>query len=289
VVSIKSYKYNYNIFLKTIIIMSFNFEKVGKPLAMIDGGKLNGKEVSIGIVGEEGAAKSYSQIPLQDGKFQQVPNPKAEREILYITGPSGSGKSTYTLNYCKEFKKKKKKSDIYLFSALKEDETLDKIKTKRMIIDDSLIENPIDAEEFKNSLVIFDDIDVISNKDHREAVYKILNQILEVGRHHKTSCIVTNHLPTGGKDTRRIINESHSVTYFPQSGSAGQMKRLLQDYLGLDTATLKKIRKLNTRWATVFKNFPMAVMTEKLIFSLNPDDDSESEIDSDSDKKIKKK
>jgi len=261
--------------------MSFNFEKVGKPLGFIDGGKLNGKTVSITIPGEEEAVKNYTQIPLKDGKFQQVPNPKTEREILYITGPSGSGKSTYTLNYCKQFKKTHKKSDIFLFSALKEDETLDKIKTKRMIIDDSLVSNPIDAEEFKNALVIFDDVDVISNKDHREAVYKILNQILEVGRHHKTSCIVTNHLPTGGKDTRRIINESHSVTYFPQSGSAGQMKRLLQDYLGLDNATLKSIRKMNTRWATVFKNFPMAVMTERNLFSLNPDDDSEDDISSD--------
>lgn len=266
--------------------MSFNFENVGKQLAIIEGGKLNGKKVSIGIPGEDEAVKNYTMIPIKDGKFQQIPNPKSEREILYITGPSGSGKSTYTLNYCKQFKKIKKKADIYLFSALKEDETLDKIKTKRMIIDDSLMEKPIDVEDFKNSLVIFDDIDVISNKEHREAVYSVLNQILEVGRHHKIYCIVTNHLPTGGKDTRRIINESHAVTYFPQSGSAGQMKRLLQDYLGLDNKTLKDIRKMNTRWATVFKNFPMSIMTERNIFSLNPDDDSEEEI---SDKKNYKK
>ena len=257
--------------------MSFNFENIGKQLAIIEGGKFDGKKVSVGTPGEEEAVKNYTMIPIKDGKFQQTPNPKSEREILYITGPSGSGKSTYTLNYCKQFKKTKKKAEIYLFSALKEDETLDKIKTKRMNIDDSLISNPIDVEEFKNSLVIFDDIDVITNKDHREAVYSILNQILEVGRHHKIFCIVTNHLPTGGQDTRRIINESQSVTYFPQSGSAGQMKRLLQDYLGLDNKTLKDIRKMNTRWATVFKNFPMAVMTERNVFSLNPDDDSEEE------------
>ena len=264
--------------------MSFNFENQGKPMAVVDGGKLNGKVVSIGIPGEEEAVKNYTQIPLKDGKFQQVPNTKLEREILYITGPSGSGKSTYTKNFILQYKKKHKKTDVWLFSALNEDETIDKLKPKRVNIDDELVSNPIPVEEFKNSIVIFDDTDVISNKDHREAVYKILNQVLEVGRHHKISCIVTNHLPTGGKDTRRIINESHTVTYFPQSGSAGQMKRLLQDYLGLDNKTLKQIRKMNTRWATVFKNFPMAVMTEKNIFSLNPDDDSEDNI-SDNDTK----
>ncbi|MFM7981158.1 MAG: hypothetical protein ACKPKO_17760, partial [Candidatus Fonsibacter sp.] len=42
-------------------------------------------------------------------------------------------------------------------------------------------------------------------------------QILEIGRHFKIHCIVTNHLPTNGKDTRRILNEAHTVTYFPHS------------------------------------------------------------------------
>ena len=59
---------------------------------------------------EEQPAKSYIEIPLRDGKFQQIPNANASktslREILYICGPSGSGKSTYTLNYLKQYKKK---------------------------------------------------------------------------------------------------------------------------------------------------------------------------------------
>jgi hypothetical protein len=169
---------------------------------------------------------------------------------------------------------------VFLFSALKEDETLDKLKPppKRIIIDDRLVTEPIPVEEFKDCCVIMDDIDVISNKVHREAVYSILNQILEVGRHHKITCIVTNHLPTAGKDTRRIINESHSVTYFPHSGSAGQMKRLLIEYLGLDSSTLKRIRKMNSRWCTIFKNYPMCILTERLLFSLNADSDDDSSI-----------
>jgi hypothetical protein len=266
--------YNYN------NKMSFNFEKVGKQLAIIDGGKLDKKIVSIAIPDKEEAVKNYTEIPLKDGKYQQVPNPDTEREILYITGPSGSGKSYYTKSYIQQYKKKHKKAEIWLFSALKEDETLDalKPKPKRIMIDDRLVSDPIAVEHFANSLVIFDDIDVIKHKDHRQAVYDILNEILEVGRHHKVSCIVTNHLPTAGKDTRRIINEAHSITYFPQSGSAGQTNRLLQVYLGLDAQTLKRIRKMNTRWATVFKNYPMCILTEKLVFSLNPDDsDDESE------------
>jgi energy-coupling factor transporter ATP-binding protein EcfA2 len=264
--------------------MSFNFEKIGRVFATIDGGKFDGKIVAITTPdADEQPTKAYVEIPLKDGKYQQIPNinaPKSsKREILYITGPSGSGKSTYTLNYIKQYKKKYTKNEVWLFSALTEDETIDKCKPKRILIDDRLVTEPLEIKDFEDSLCIFDDVDVIKNKDHREAVYGLLNAILETGRHFNISCIITNHLPTAGKDTRRVINECHSVTYFPQAGSAGQMKRLLQDYLGLDNATTKKIRKLNTRWATIFKNFPMCVMTERLVFSLNPDDDDDESIE----------
>ena len=57
----------------------------------------------------------------------------------------------------------------------------------------------------------------------REAVYDVLNQVLEIGRHYKIHCVVTNHLPTNGKDTRRILNEAHTVTYFPHS-AGGKIK-----------------------------------------------------------------
>ena len=48
-------------------------------------------------------------------------------------------------------------------------------------------------------MCIFDDINVISDKKIREAVYSILNQTLELGRHFKIHRIVTHHLPTNGK------------------------------------------------------------------------------------------
>jgi energy-coupling factor transporter ATP-binding protein EcfA2 len=263
--------------------MSYNFEKIGKVLACIDGGKLNGKIVAINTPDNtEQATKSYVEIPLKDGKFQQMPNINAsknsKREILYITGASGSGKSTYTLNYLKQYKKLYKKNEIWLFSALTEDETIDKAHPKRIIIDERLVTEPLSIESFEDSLCIFDDIDVIKDKEQRNAVYNILNAILETGRHYNISCVITNHLPTAGKDTRRVINECHSVTYFPQSGSAGQMKRLLQDYLGMDSKTLKTIRRMGTRWATIFKNYPMCIMTERKMFTLNPDDSDDESV-----------
>lgn len=114
-----------------------------------------------------------------------------------------------------------------MLSSLPSDESLDKIRPKRIKLDDSLRTDPTKVHEFKESVCIFDDIDVISNKKIREAVYNILNQILEIGRHFKIHCIITNHLPTNGKDTCRILNEAHTVTYFYHS-AGGQIKYLLE-------------------------------------------------------------
>ena len=86
-----------------------NLRNVGRPLCKIDGGKYANHVVSVSDQfrqpgdeeGEtEGLVKEFRQLKIaNDAKFQQMPNPKTEREILYILGRSGSGKSTYTRKY----------------------------------------------------------------------------------------------------------------------------------------------------------------------------------------------
>lgn len=257
--------------------MSLNFDDVGRQLAVIEGGsKHRGKTVSICTKeeDEDDIKKAFRTLQLGEGqKFQQTPDENTERQIMYITGASGSGKSTYIASYCKQYKKKFPKNEIYVFSALNEDSSLDVIKPNRLKIDDRMITDPLTVDDFKDTLVIFDDIDVIGDKKLREAVYQVLNAILETGRHTKTSVCISNHLPTAGKDTRRVLNECHCVVYFPHSGSAKALKYLLTEYLGLDKTSMTKIKKLKTRWACIFKNYPSIAMTEKNMWLLADDDD----------------
>jgi hypothetical protein len=258
--------------------MSLNFERIGKFLCKVEGGRYDRKIISVSSEikkedKEDKYSKPFSSLKIEGGSLQQVPDPDTERQILYITGASGSGKSTYTKNYIKNYKKMFPKRVVYLFSALKTDESLDEVNPQRIVIDDSLVEVPLTAEDFKDSIVIFDDTDCISNKKHRNAVNDILNEILETGRHFNTSCILTFHLATGGRDTRKILNESHSVIYFPHSGSNVGLKRLLVDYLGLDKKTMKKIKDSKSRWACIFRNYPNVVMTERDIWLPSNDDD----------------
>lgn len=257
--------------------MALNLDKIGRPLAIIEGGTKNkNKTVSISTneAEEEDIKRAFRRIDLADDqKFQQVPNPDTERQIMYITGASGSGKSTYIAKYCKQYKKAFPDNEIYVFSALNEDESLDVISPKRIIIDERMISDPLGVDDFKDAMVIFDDIDVISNKKLRESVYQLLNALLETGRHTKSSVCISNHLPTAGRDTRRVLNESHSVIWFPHSGSGVGMKRLLCDYLGLDKDLNKKLKKMKTRWACCFKSYPSICMTERNMWLMADDDD----------------
>lgn len=259
-----------------------NLNKVGRPLSKIDGGKYNGHVVSVSDnltqhpeAEQDSIIREFRQLKIaNDSKFQQVPDTTKEREILYITGPSGSGKSTYTRKFLEQYKKKFKDRPIYLFSSLPLDESLDKIKPKRVRLDSTIHSDPIEVEELKESVCIFDDIDVISDKKIREAVYNILNQILEIGRHYKITCVVTNHLPTNGKDTRRILNEAHTITYFPHS-AGGKIKYMLEEYVGLDKKQIAYMKKRNSRWCTVFKNYPQVYMMEHEVGMLNILDEDE--------------
>ena len=197
---------------------TLNLERVGRPLATIEGGTLKSKLVCVAEENERSKVNhKFKKIDLPVGsKFQIVPNTHKEREIMYICGPSGSGKSTFTSNYLTHYKKKYPQNPIYIFSALSEDDVLDQIPgIKRIKIGKALLSDPLSADDFQDCCCIFDDIDVLGDKKVREKVLKIANQILEIGRHFRTTAIFTNHLATNGKDTRRILNESHEPRLLP--------------------------------------------------------------------------
>ena len=82
-----------------------------------------------------------------------------------------------------QYKKTFKDNEVYLFSSLPDDESLDELELKRVRLDASIYEDPTPIKDFTNAAVIFDDIDVIADKRIREGVYSLLNQILEIGRH----------------------------------------------------------------------------------------------------------
>jgi len=256
-----------------------NLEDVGTPVALItfEGDKKKNKTLS--IEQDKSNVETYLKelkLTKPKEKIQHIPNKKTERQILYITGASGSGKSYYTKHYCDQYKKLFPKNDIYLVSSINEDSSIDKVKgLKRIKLSNELLTTDLQAADFKDSMVIFDDTDCITNKMMRMKVNGILNMLLETGRHTNTSVIYTSHLATNGLDTKRILNEAHSVTIFPHSLGGRSLKYLLENYFGLDKYQIKKIKTLPSRWVTLVKSFPMVVLSEKEAYVLNLPDEKE--------------
>ena len=199
------------------------------------------------------------------GEVVHTPNKKQERSILYITGQSGSGKSYYTKDYASVYQKAYPKNEVFLISAVNDVSTIDKIKKlKKLKIDKpEFLDGDIPLEEFKNSLVIFDDVDSISNKAVKKKVWQVMSNILTMGRHYNVSAIITFHVATAGAETKLILNESQSITIFPSASGGRTLKYLLDAYLGLDKKQIEQIKKLDSRWVTIVKSYPKVVLYEK--------------------------
>ncbi len=82
-------------------------------------------------------------------------------------------------------------------------------------------------------------------------------------------------MPTSGKDTRRILNEAHTVTCFLRR-AGGEIKYMLEEYVGLVKKQIAYAKKQNSRWCTIFKKYSQCYVVEHEIDLLNLHDDDSS-------------
>ncbi len=204
-----------------------------------------------------------------DGIIQPLPRfNKTER--AYIAGQTECGKTHYIKNYLKQLRIVFPHKKIFVFSDLESDKEIDVIKNLiRFKIDEGLLnKKPINPELFRDSICVFDDIDSIQNSKLYKYIQTLRDSLLRRGRHEDISVIVTSHLLTNYKDTRIVLNEANSITFFCRSGSVQGVKYLLKTYVGLDKIGIQKILNLPSRWVTIHKNHPQYVLYEKGVYIL---------------------
>jgi hypothetical protein len=213
--------------------------------------------------------KEGKELKLVDGRMFPLPN-REQRECIYISAPSGAGKSTWAANYILLWKKMFPEGNLYIFSKLAEDEILDQFEPLRIKINETLIDDEFDLNIFEApALVLFDDIDSISNKKIQEAVINIQDNILDIGRHYDIWCLSTSHMLMAYKRTRNLINESSGIVFFPNSGSTYHIKRFLREYAGLNKKQIERILTLHSRWIFLHKNYPMYIISEHEAYLIN--------------------
>ena len=231
--------------------------KEGRKIGRIKGGKDDGKFLYLNDT------KGENEIKIKDGILQPMPN-KNVVEKIYITAPSGAGKSTFTGKWIGEYTKMFKDNEIYLFSSINNDKVLDRHDPTRIILDNDLLNDPIEPEELQDSLVIFDDTDTIRDRNMRRYMEILKDHILECGRHFKTRMLITSHLLSNYSSTRRVLNEATGVCVFPKSGSGTyHIKNFLKTYCGFDKQQIKKFVNLPSRWVMIYRSYPQYVLYEK--------------------------
>ena len=245
--------------------MSFNLENSGHPIALIKNGK---NDKTVYLDDKNDAMTNYSELILEEGKgrFQYLFNTKKERFICYCSGQSGSGKSYWTAQIANEYRKIYPKRDIYLFSYVNDDKSIDAIKgLKRLNIQsDEFLTMELSSEDFKDSLIIFDDVDCIREKKLKNKIKDILDKVLMTGRHFCTSCIYLSHLTCAGGDTKMILAECGSITVFPNTLNGRTRDYLYKSYIGLNKSQILNLKKLenDTRSLTFVKSYPSCFISD---------------------------
>jgi hypothetical protein len=259
-----------------------NFEDIGLTICKVRDKNYSKKfkDIKISIGNEEDNDKVkhlFNNVELteRDEILQHMPYKSVSsgnnRQILYISGQSGSGKSYYTAAYMKEYNIIFPKNNIYIFSSLLEDKTLDNVKmTKRIKLDEKFFNTPLSIKDFTDCLVVYDDTEMITNVLIQQKITNILNLILTTGRHTGTYVIITSHQTNNRDKTKLILIEAHSITLFIATMGDAALKYVLETSFGLSSKQIKEISDLKSksRWVTILKTYPSLVMYEKGIYIL---------------------
>jgi hypothetical protein len=212
--------------------------------------------------------KEKNELVLTSGHFVPIPPGKAWT-CIYIAGPSGSGKSTWIANYGHEYLRAFPGNKFWLISRKSEDKVLDNENPIRIVLNEELIESPIEPKEVSNSLVVLDDVDTIPNKGIKDNIMKLRSDLIETSRSEGVSVLCSGHQIMNYKNTRDLLNEATMVVIFPKT-TMYQAKRYLKEYMGLEKAAIEKIVNLPSRWVCVMKTYPICILSETEVFLVNP-------------------
>lgn len=217
------------------------------------------------LIVKEKKEESKKQILFDNDTFFCCPDidididePFSKSNHIYVAGSSGCGKSYWISQYLKLINKYQKNRDIFIFSDVEYDEAFDEglKNVQRISLDETLIDDPIEPEELRDSVCVFDDIDSIQNKQLKKTVYTLMNSLYRRGRHENITCISSTHNITDYTKSRVPINESSLIVLFCRSGSTAGQKYILERYCGLDKSVIKDIMKVKSRSVQIHKSYP---------------------------------
>ena len=246
----------------------FNLNKIGKAICSInDNTQYKNKKLYICNDQLDDDIKQFNNMTLKTGKFQLTIDKDADRSTMFVCGSAGSGKSYYVADYLKEYHKVLPKNLIYLICEGNEDPVFDSLDYVLRIELNDVVSDPLNWEDFKNCLVIFDDVDGMTGK-LKKIIYELRDKLLKNSRKYKVSVISTSHGATG-IELKSVLNESQCIVFFMANYNRS-LKYLLESYVGLDKKAIEKLRKMKKSRATTYiKNYPSILLQDQFITTID--------------------
>lgn len=229
-------------------------------------------------------AKVRDELASREGKLYQsrdilriLPrNIPDQRDALFISGSSGQGKTTFASKYAQEYTSYNPGNRVFIISRKRYDPVLDDVIPDiiRPVLDRTFIRQclrPEDGqrdpiEDYRDSLVIFDDFTGVANPSLLKAIENLKNAILELGRQHNIYCICIHHKTLGGKSTKVELTEATHLVVFPRGGKA-EARHLLERYMYYSKADIDRILDKDTmlkdRWICIIR--PNIIISERYI------------------------
>lgn len=226
-------------------------------------------------------------------KLCPCPNIEGDRETAYVAGPNGCGKSHFCSLYAKQYMNMTG-NKVAIISQKDEDPVFDKIGVIRLPLESirstyeytepppgsrarpKKVRVPCDYKAFQDMLLIFDDLDSVSDPELKKDLYDLQRHALNDMRSQNVCVLSTHHRALEGHATKNQIGEADKVIIFPQGDRSGNVG-LLRKYLGI---TLKEARKLlntdnypaggrDSRWVAFCRRAPVHIITERECFTLD--------------------
>jgi hypothetical protein len=251
----------------------------------------------------------YKGLACPDGsEFMPLPCQKPDqRDVIYITGASGTGKSTFAGEFARLFEKVFTMEDIApkiiivspddpsndaVFSSSSYDWTW--LSPAHIMADNITLEDLCDKDyrytyqvpgkgaksepitRQQPLLIIFDDVESLSNKKEAATLHTFMQAVLERARKKRIYAAYISHRASAGMATKIILQEQNSI-WFPLNGSgSGNLSYTLKKHMGIPDElrlVLKKSIHEFGRWIFIkTDSCPRYAITQKKIFIINEDE-----------------
>ena len=213
--------------------------------------------------------KGFKSISINEGGVRPTFNKDEERKVIYISGMSGCGKSTFVSLMIENYHKIFPKNRVLFFSNKPSDPQIDKHDfVIRIKLDESIYQDPFTLEDLRDSLIIYDDIEYIKDKEINLELDRLRDLILQQGRSYHISYCYISHQLNNYRQSRIILNETHMCVLFPQMTTTYSLKYLLEKYFGFNKNDIAKLKTLPSRWVAINK-MPPAVIHDKGVYMMD--------------------